>query len=55
VVIRVPESAHEPIVYPAAVVKTSAHQEAARTFVKFLGGPEAKAIFTKNGYTLAAP
>jgi molybdate transport system substrate-binding protein len=50
-----PETAHEPIVYPAAVVKTSTNQEAARTFVEFLGSPEAKAIFTRNGYTLAAP
>jgi molybdate transport system substrate-binding protein len=55
VVATVPESAHEPIVYPAAVVKTSANQEAARAFVEFLGSPEAKAIFTRNGYTLAAP
>jgi molybdate transport system substrate-binding protein len=55
VVATVPESAYEPIVYPAAVVKTSANQEAARAFVEFLGSPEAKAIFTRNGYTLAAP
>jgi molybdate transport system substrate-binding protein len=55
VVATVPESAHEPIVYPAAVVKTSANQDAARAFVKFLGSAEAKAIFTRNGYTLAAP
>lgn len=55
VVAIAPESAHDPIVYPAAVVKTSENQEAARTFVEFLGGPEAKAIFTKHGYTLASP
>ncbi len=55
VIATVPESAHEPIVYPAAVIKTSAHQQAAHAFVEFLGGPEAKAIFTRNGYTLAAP
>ena len=55
VVATVPESAHEPIVYPAAVVKTSANQDAARTFVEFLGSAAAKAIFTRNGYTLAAP
>jgi molybdate transport system substrate-binding protein len=55
VVATVPESAHEPIVYPVAVVKTSANQDAARTFVKFLSSAEAKAIFTRNGYTLAAP
>ena len=55
VVAIVPESAHEPIVYPAAVVKTSANQQAARTFVEFLGSPKARAIFTRNGYTLATP
>jgi molybdate transport system substrate-binding protein len=55
VIATVPESAHEPIVYPVAVVKTSANQDASRTFVEFLGGAQAKAIFTKYGYTLAAP
>ena len=55
VIATIPESAHDPIVYPAAVVKTSANQEAARTFIEFLGSSEAKAIFTRNGYTLAAP
>jgi molybdate transport system substrate-binding protein len=54
VVAVVPESAHDPIVYPAAVVKTSENQEEARRFVKFLGSPEAKEIFTKHGYTLAS-
>lgn len=54
-VATVPESAHEPIVYPAAVVKTSTNSAAARTFVEFLASPEAKAIFTRNGYTLATP
>ena len=50
----VPDSLHEPIVYPAAVVKTSGNQEAAQTFVEFLASSEAKAIFTKHGYTLAS-
>lgn len=55
VIATMPESAHEPIVYPVAVVKTSANQAAARTFIEFLGSPAAKAIFTRNGYTLATP
>ena len=54
VVATVPDSLHEPIVYPAAVVKTSGNQEAAQTFVEFLASSEAKAIFTKHGYTLAS-
>lgn len=55
VIATMPESAHEPIVYPVGVVKTSANREAARAFIKFLGSPTAKAIFTRNGYTLATP
>jgi molybdate transport system substrate-binding protein len=55
VVATLPESVHDAIVYPVAVVKTSANQQAARAFVEFLGSPGAEAIFTKNGYTLAAP
>jgi molybdate transport system substrate-binding protein len=54
VIAIVPESAHDPIVYPAAVVKSSENQEEARRFVEFLGSSEAKAIFTKRGYTLAS-
>jgi len=54
VVAVVPESAHEPIVYPAAVLKTSDNQDASRSFVDFLGSSDAKAIFTKHGYTLAS-
>jgi molybdate transport system substrate-binding protein len=54
VIAIVPESAHDPIVYPAAVVKSSENQEEARHFVKFLGSSEAKEIFTKHGYTLAS-
>jgi molybdate transport system substrate-binding protein len=53
VVAIAPESAHDPIVYPAAVVKTSENQEEARSFVEFLRTSEAKDIFTKHGYTLA--
>jgi molybdate transport system substrate-binding protein len=54
VIAIVPEFAHDPIVYPAAVVKRSENQEEARRFVKFLGSSEAKEIFTKHGYTLAS-
>ncbi len=54
VVAIVPDSLHEPIVYPAAVVKAARDQEATRAFVEFLGSHEAKAIFTKHGYTLAS-
>ena len=55
VVATAPESAHDPIVYPVAVVKGSRNEEASRKFVEFLRSPTAKAIFVKHGFTIAAP
>jgi molybdate transport system substrate-binding protein len=55
VVATAPESTHDPIVYPAAVVKGTHNDEAARRFVEYLGNPAANAIFVKHGFTIAAP
>ena len=55
VVATAPESTHDPIVYPAAVVKGSRNTEAARMFLEYLGSPGARAIFVKYGFTIAAP
>lgn len=55
VIASAPESTHEPIVYPAAVVKGSRNEEASRRFVEFLRSPIAQAIFVKHGFTIAAP
>jgi molybdate transport system substrate-binding protein len=49
------ESAHDPIVYPVAVIKGSRSQQAAQSFVDYLNSPAAKAIFVKHGFTIAAP
>jgi molybdate transport system substrate-binding protein len=48
-----PESSHEPIVYPMAIVAGSRNQEAARSFVAYLTGAAAKAVFAKHGFTMA--
>lgn len=53
VVAVAPESSHDPIVYPVAVVAGSRNQEAAREFLTYLGSPAAKVIFTKHGFTMA--
>jgi molybdate transport system substrate-binding protein len=45
-----PENTHPPIVYPAALTMTAS--PAARNFLTFLNGPEAKAIFEKAGFTV---
>jgi molybdate transport system substrate-binding protein len=55
VVATAPESTHDPIVYPVAVVKGGHNEEASRRFVEFLRSPEAQAIFVKHGFTIAAP
>ena len=49
------ESAHDPIVYPAAVVKGSRNEPAARAFIEYLASPAAQAIFRKHGFTIATP
>jgi molybdate transport system substrate-binding protein len=45
-----PENTHPPIIYPVALTKTAS--PAARTFLDFLNGPEAKTIFEKAGFTV---
>ena len=55
VVATAPESSHQVIIYPAAVVKGSRNPAAARNFVDYLATPAAHAIFIKRGFTIAAP
>lgn len=45
-----PENSHPPIVYPVALTRTAS--PAARNFLAFLEGPEARAIFEKAGFTV---
>lgn len=42
---------HEPIVYPAAVVKSSRDIPGACAFLDFLGGAEARGVFEKHGFS----
>jgi len=44
-----PESSHPSIIYPVALTKNAS--PAARAFLMFLEGPDARAIFTKAGFT----
>lgn len=50
-----PESSHAPVVYPVAVLRHTRDAVAARDFVAFLSGPEARAVFVSQGFTTAAP
>jgi len=53
VVAVAPESSHDPIVYPLAIVTGTRNEEAARDFAAYLGGAAARAIFLKHGFTMA--
>lgn len=44
------DASHTPIIYPAAVIKASAHSAAAADFVNFLSSAGAKAVFVKYGF-----
>ncbi|MCA0972372.1 molybdate ABC transporter substrate-binding protein [Halobacillus litoralis] len=43
--------AHDPIVYPAAVVQTSQQEDSARDFVSYLMSDEAQQILADRGFT----
>jgi molybdate transport system substrate-binding protein len=43
---------HEPIAYPAVVLRAAAHADAAKRFLAQLAGPEAAAVFTRCGFAL---
>lgn len=52
VVMDMPEDSHDPIVYPAALIKDSAQAEAASKFYTFLETDYAKGVFEKFGFTV---
>ena len=48
-----PPDSHDPILYPAAVLRDSKNKPAARAFLEFLEGTDARAAFQKYGFTSA--
>src|SRR5271170_3812933 len=48
-----PADSHDPILYPAAVLRDAKDKAAARAFVVFLQGSDARAVFQKYGFTSA--
>ncbi len=48
-----PADSHDPILYPAAVLRDAKNSSAARAFLDFLQGPDARAVFQKYGFTSA--
>ncbi|MCC5627241.1 molybdate ABC transporter substrate-binding protein [Nostoc sphaeroides] len=50
VVVTADEKLHSPIVYPVAVIKGSKNISAAKQFVQFLSGSQAKTVLRKYGF-----
>jgi len=47
----IPEELHQPLDQGLGIIKSSPHQQAARSFAAFLRGPESQAIMKKYGFT----
>ena len=50
VVATAPEDSHSPVVYPAALIKSSKNPAGAKVFLEFLSGEKARAAFQKYGF-----
>jgi molybdate transport system substrate-binding protein len=55
IIATAPERLHSPVIYPVAVIKTSKDSSAAKDFVAFLLGPQARAVLQKYGFTPVNP
>jgi len=53
VVAEAPANSHKPVVYPAAVLKSSKNTDAAKAFLDFLSTDEAKTVFVKYGFQMS--
>lgn len=49
-----PEGSHKRVIYPVGVVKESKEADAAKAFVEYLFGDEAKTVFEKYGFSPVA-
>jgi len=52
VVADAPAGSHQPVVYPAAVIKSSPNAQAAKAFLDYLSSSQAAAVFGKIGFTV---
>lgn len=50
-----PPESHDPVIYPAAIIKSSKNSSAARTYLAFLKSAKAMEVFEKFGFSPAGP
>lgn len=49
-----PQDSHEPVIYPAAVIKASKNTDSAKDFINYLYSGKSKLIFEKYGFVFIA-
>jgi molybdate transport system substrate-binding protein len=52
---RADGSWHDPILYPAAVIRQSTKADAARRFLDFLAMPDSRKVFEAHGFVIPSP
>ncbi len=52
VVLGVPETLHDPIIYPAAIVDGAGGVDGARAFLEYLVGAKGGAVFERHGFVM---
>lgn len=52
IVAEAPEGSHDPVLYPAAVVKSAKHGAQAKALLDYLAGPESKTVFARYGFAV---
>ena len=50
VVATAPEDSHSPVIYPAAILKSSKNPDAAKALLDFFAGAKAREVFEKYGF-----
>jgi molybdate transport system substrate-binding protein len=50
IVAEAPNGSHTQVIYPAAILKTSANQDAAAAFIKYLQSDDSLKVFTNYGF-----
>lgn len=50
IVVAAPSDSHKPVIYPAAIIKSSKKTDTAKDFMNFLADAKVKAVFEKYGF-----
>jgi len=52
VICTAPPNSHKPVIYPAAIIKSTKQMDAAKAFINYLASADSKKIFEKYGFAV---